>query len=174
MRRACTSCCRPTGWSNHLNTAGATPGRVLDSIEQAVMVLGRDALYGWVAQMLVRLSPPRPAAEALQSLALARARMLEMLARRAGAASPGTLYLLGLASMLPTLLQCSVEDAVQSLRLAPTAMDALSRRAGPWEPYLSLVQALETQDMAVAQALGEQFGGLDDVLALWAQAWVLR
>lgn len=156
---------------HYLNSAGATPGRELDSIEQAVLVLGRDKLYRWIAQMLVHMSPPRPAADALQSLALARARMLELLARAEGATSPGALYLLGLASMLPLLLQCSLSDAADALCLSPAALQALRQEGGPWAPHLQLLQALEANDIAAASALAGPFGGFDAVLALWTEAW---
>ncbi len=162
------------GLLHHLNTAGASPGRVLDSIEQAVTVLGRDALYGWVAQMLVRMSPQRPAAHYLQAMALARARFLELLARAAGEPSPGTLYLLGLASMLPLLLQCSLADAVDALPLPPQALAALHQQSGPWRPYLALAQALETHDMLAAETLAVPFGGLATVLGHSAKAWLLH
>ena len=156
---------------HYLNSAGATPGRELDSIEQAVLVLGRDKLYRWIAQILVRMSPSRPAADALQALALARARMLELLARAEGTQSPGSLYLLGLASMLPLLLRCSIDDAGDALRLSPAAMQALQQHAGPWAPYLSLLEALEANDLARAGAFAVPFGGLDAVLACWTEAW---
>lgn len=156
---------------HYLNSAGASPGRELDSIEQAVLVLGRDKLYQWLAQMLVRMSPPRPASEALQALALARARLLESLGRAERAPNPGGLYLLGLASMLPTLLQCSLGDAGQALCLPPSAMQALESKAGPWGTHLLLLDALEANDIAAAAALAAPFGGLDAVFALWTDAW---
>lgn len=156
---------------HYLNSAGASPGRELDSIEQAVLVLGRDKLYHWLAQMLVRMSPPRPASEALQALALARARMLESLGRAEGVQSPGSLYLLGLASMLPPLLQCSLADAGQALCLPPSAMQALESKAGPWGAHLLLLDALEANDIAAAAALAAPFGGLDAVFARWTEAW---
>lgn len=156
---------------HYLNSAGASPGRELESIEQAVLVLGRDKLYRWIAQMLVRMSAPRPAAEALQALALARARMLEMLARDQGLQNPGGLYLLGLTSMLPLLLQCSLADAQDALCLAPAAVQALQERGGPWEPHLRLVTALEANDIGRAMPLAAPFGGLENVLAHWTEAW---
>ncbi len=156
----------------YLNSAGASPGRELGSIDQAVMVLGRDTLYRWVAQMLVRLSPSRPAADALRALALARARLLERLARQAGDAAPGSLYVLGLASMLPTLLQCSLQDATTSLNLPAEAVEALRQGTGPWQHYLSIALALERYDMRETEALAEKFGGLDIVLAHSAAAWL--
>ena len=156
----------------YLNSAGASPGRELGSIDQAVMVLGRDTLYRWVAQMLVRLSPSRPAADALRALALARARLLERLARQTGEASPGSLYVLGLASMLPTLLQCSLDDATSSLNLPAEAVEALRQGTGPWQRYLSLALALERYDMRETEALAGTFGGLETVLGHSAQAWL--
>jgi hypothetical protein len=156
----------------YLNSAGASPGRELESIDQAVMVLGRDTLYRWVAQMLVRLSPSRPAADALRALALARARLLERLARETGEASPGSLYVLGLASMLPTLLQCSLDDATSSLQLPAAALEALRQGTGPWQRYLSLALALERYDMAETEILAQKFGGLEAVLGHSAQAWL--
>lgn len=156
---------------HYLNSAGAIAGRELHSVEQAVLMLGRDQLYRWIAQMLVHMAPPRPAAEALQSLALARARMLELLARAEGASSPGGLYLLGLASMLPLLLQCSVAEAADALHLSEPALQALQRHDGPWALHLELLQALEANDIAKATPLAAPFGGTDAVLALWAEAW---
>jgi len=156
----------------YLNSAGASPGRELGSIDQAVMVLGRDTLYRWVAQMLVRLSPSRPAADALRALALARARLLERLARQSGEASPGSLYVLGLASMLPTLLQCSLDDATSSLQLPAEAVEALRQGTGPWQRYLALALALERYDMAETEILAQKFGGLEVVLGHSAQAWL--
>jgi hypothetical protein len=155
----------------HLNSAGASPGRELDSIEQAVLHLGRDALYRWVAQMLVRMSPPRPAAQALQATALARARLFERLARAEGTPNPGALYLLGLATMLPLLLQCGIDEAADALHLAPVAVQALRQQGGPWQPYLRLLQALEAADLAGVEAEAGPFGGLQAVLACWAEAW---
>jgi len=155
----------------YLNSAGASPGRELESIEQAVMLLGRDALYRWVAQMLVRMSPPRPAAHALQATALARARLFELLARAADSTNPGAAYLLGLATMLPLLLQCGIDDAADSLHLPPAAVQALRGQGGPWQPYLDLLQRLEAGDMAATEAASAPFGGLAAVLSCWTEAW---
>lgn len=155
----------------YLNSAGALPGRELDSIEQAVLLLGRDALYRWVAQMLVRMSPPRPAAHVLQATALARARLFELLARASDAPSPGALYLLGLATMLPLLLQCGLDEAAEAMRLPPAAVQALRQQGGPWQPYLGLLQALEAADMPATEAASAPFGGHEHVLACWAEAW---
>ena len=155
----------------HMNTAGAAPGRVLASIDDAVHLLGRNALYRWCSQLLVRLGPPRPAASALQSLALSRARLFEQLASFAGEPAPGRLYLLGLASLLPQMLDSSVADALAGLKLPAEARLALCEGAGPWAPYLALARALEVVDMTAAERLADDFGGLPRVLAASARCW---
>lgn len=154
-----------------MNSAGATPGRVLVSIDDAVRVLGRDALYRWCSQLLVRLGPTRPAASALQALALARARLFEQLARIDEKAAPGRLYLLGLASLLPQLLNSSVADALAGLQLPAEARLAICEGAGPWAPYLALARALEQPDLKAAEPLAADFGGLPSVLAASARCW---
>jgi len=155
-----------------MNSAGASPGRVLGSIDEVVQLLGRDALYRWVAQLLVQQAPARPAGAALQALALARARLLELLARQQGEANPGGFYLLGLTSMLPLLLRCRLDAALASLQLPPQALQALHDKGGDWQPYLLLALALERNDMVTAQRLAQPLGGLSAVLALSAKAWL--
>lgn len=155
----------------YLNSAGALPERELQSIDQAVMLLGRDALYRWVAQMLVRMSPSRPAAHALQATALARARLCELLGRASDAPNAGALYLLGLATMLPLLMNCGIDDAADAMHLPPAAVQALRQQGGPWQPYLQLLQALEAGDMPAIDAASTPFGGSEHVLACWTEAW---
>lgn len=155
----------------HMNSAGASPGRELASIDEAVMVLGRDALYRWCAQLLVRLGPSRPAAAGLQALALARAKLFEHLATVQGLPAPGRLYLLGLASLLPQLLRSTVADAMTALQLPAEARQALSEGTGPWASYLALVRALERPDLEAARPLAAPFGGLPKVLAASARCW---
>ena len=156
----------------YMNSPGVSRGHVLGSVEQAVAVLGRAALYQWVSGQLVRMAPSRPATGTLQRMALARARLLEMAGRAAGEHSPGCLYLLGLCSVLPLLMQVSLADAVESLNLPVEAQQALLHGTGPWASYLTLVEALEGPDMAVLKIISEPLGGVEKVLAMSARAWL--
>ncbi len=156
----------------YLNSPGVSRGFVLESIEQAVAVLGRDALYHWASALLVRMAPAGPATPSLQALALARARLLELLARAAGEPNPGSLYLMGLGSVLPLLLRTSLAEALATLRLPLSAESALLQRQGPWAGYLALVEALEVPDLVTAAALAGPVGGMDQVMSLAARAWL--
>lgn len=156
----------------YLNSPGVSTGQALGSIGQAVAVLGRNALYQWLAVLLLRMAPARPAAAALQSLALARANLLQALGKVAGESAPAGLYLLGLVSVLPLLLQVSLSEALASLHLPPEATQALRERQGPWAGYLSLVEALEAADLDTAKVLSAPLGGLSRVMSLSARAWL--
>jgi EAL and modified HD-GYP domain-containing signal transduction protein len=155
-----------------LNSASVSPAGELGSIEQAVALLGRNELYRWVSVLLVRQAPARPASPALQAMALARARWFELLGEAQGEPQPGALFTMGLASMLPLLLQTSLPDALAALQLHPNAADALLERRGPWVPYLSLAEVLDESDLVEAAPLAEAFGGLSAVMAASTRAWV--
>ncbi|MDE1951035.1 MAG: hypothetical protein KGI35_20655, partial [Burkholderiales bacterium] len=73
---------------------------------------------------------------------------------------------------LPLLLQCSLADAIDSLRLPEAAVQALRARSGPWAGSLELVETLERQDMVELEKVAQPFGGVEPVLAGWAQAWL--
>jgi EAL and modified HD-GYP domain-containing signal transduction protein len=157
-----------------LNSAAVAPGVELGSIEQAVAMLGRNELYRWVSVLLVRQGPQRPAAPALQAMALARARFFELLAEARGDTPAGALFTLGLASLLPKLLQTSMEEALASLQLHPHAEEALMQRQGPWRHHLVLAEMLDEGDLVEAAALAEAegFGPLPEVMGRSARAWL--
>jgi EAL and modified HD-GYP domain-containing signal transduction protein len=155
-----------------LNSAAVAPAVELGSIEQAVALLGRNELYRWVSALLVREGPRRPAAAALQRMALARARFFELLAEARGHTPAGALFTLGLASMLPQLLQVRMEDALASLHLHPQALSALLERDGPWADYLTLAEVLDEGDLIEAGPLAGSAGGLPALMALVAKAWL--
>ena len=155
-----------------INSVNATPARPIKSLDEALILLGRDHIHHWVARLLLLQAPTRAAAGGLQSLALARARLIELLAMAKHEALPGALYLTGLAASLPLLLQCSVDDALAPMLLPAEAIAAVGEQAGPWLHYLALVKALERMDLVAAEALSHPFGGLEAVLALAAKAWL--
>lgn len=154
-----------------LNASHGLPGRGLTTIEHALGLLGREALYRECARLLTRLAPPRPSLGLLQAQCLARARLIERLAHSAGEPNPGVFFALGFASVLPLLLQCDADDALALLRLPPAGINALGEHSGPWMRYLTLMRALERHDLLAAEALAQPFGGLGTVLPLLQPCW---
>lgn len=161
----------------YVNSPAVGLSRPVESVEQAVMVLGRNELYRWLSVLLLSLGSGRRTSRALQEVALARARLLELLAlsKQGSPAQEGSpppaLFTVGLLSMLDTLLQVPLADALQPLHLAEPAQDALLARSGPWRPYLELAIHLERHDLAAAEPLAAAHGGLEAVIAMADQAW---
>ncbi len=153
------------------NSAAVGASREIESIEQAIMLLGRNELHRWLAIMLINSADGRPAARALQEIALARAQLLEALAREHGDPRPDGFFTLGLASMLGVLLQMPLARAIEPLRLPEPALQALLESRGPWRPHLELALLLERHKANAAEAPALAFGGIDRVLELADHAW---
>ncbi len=153
-----------------VNSPAVGLSKPVESVEQAVMVLGRAELYRWLSVLLTASGAGRKASRALQEVALARARLLELLAPAVGA-PPAALFTVGLLSMLDALLQVPLADALAPLQIAPEAREAIVDRRGSWGPLLALAVAVERHDLAAAEPLAAPFGGLDAVLALADEAW---
>ncbi|MDE2504760.1 MAG: HDOD domain-containing protein [Burkholderiales bacterium] len=145
--------------------------RGVETVENAVLVLGRAELGRWLSVMLLSAAAGRQASGALQEEALARGRLLELLARARGVEQADRLFTIGLLSRLHLLLQMPLRAALEPLRMSDEARRALLDRAGPWADYLTLADEIEGDDEDRFGALCRPWGGIDAVLALAEQAW---
>lgn len=155
----------------YVNSPAVGLSRAVESIEQAVMVLGRNELYRWLSVLLLSSADGRKASRALQEISLARARLLETLARERGAAQPDALFTVGLLSLLDVMLQTPLAEALAPLNLGAAAREALVEQRGEWHDYLALAIDLERHDLNAAAARAGPFGGLDHVLGRSEEAW---
>ena len=144
--------------------------QAVESVEQAVMLLGRDELYRWLTMLLVAGADQQRASRALREIALMRARLLETLAVRASQPT-AALFTTGLMSMIDVMLKIPMANALEPLNVAPATREALVDHSGPWRPYMELVIALEQSDIATAERLAEAFGGIQAVTWLADDAW---
>jgi EAL and modified HD-GYP domain-containing signal transduction protein len=154
----------------HTNSPLLGLRRKVDTVDQAVMLLGRAALYRWLCLRLLAAAPPRRASHALLEVALVRARFAEALASRA-ALDAGRAYTAGLLSLLDVMLSKPMAAAVAPLNLGDEMNAALVQRHGALAGPLLLAASLERGDAARATALADLFGGLDGVLQLHGEAW---
>ena len=154
---------------------------VAPSVDAAVQLLGRNALYRWLSMLLLQAAGKRPAGQALQDVALWRARTLELFALALAQPQPDRLFTLGLASMLGRLLELSPMQVADALSLDEDASSALLNRDGPLWPFLALALELE-QGLApavadapgqalVRQSLIRQLGGMERVAQVGDAAW---
>ncbi|MDO9291874.1 MAG: HDOD domain-containing protein [Hydrogenophaga sp.] len=155
----------------HVNSPAVGLSRAVESIDQAVLLLGRSELYRWLSVLLLSSVNGRRASRALQEVSLARARLAESLARERSGDAPDALFTVGLLSLLDVMLQVPLEQALGPLRLTDPARQALIERGGPWHDILALAEALERHDLNAAGELAAAFGGIDRVLTLSDEAW---
>jgi EAL and modified HD-GYP domain-containing signal transduction protein len=154
----------------HANSPLVGAQRQIEAPEQAVMLLGRDALYRWLCARLLGALPGRACARALQEIALARALLFERLASACGAA-PSSLYTMGLLSLLDVMVPMPMAEALKPLNLPQPMREALVEHAGPWGGLMRLAAALERGDLAAAAAQAPAFGGMAAVMAANEAAW---
>jgi EAL and modified HD-GYP domain-containing signal transduction protein len=156
----------------YANSPALGLSRSVESVEQAVLILGRQELSRWLSMLLMASAASRQAAAALQEQALARGRLLELLARAAREPVPEALFSVGLFSMLEALLQTPLAQALAPLRLSASASQALLQDQGPWAHYLQMAVALDAGDSAQTEALAQRWeGGIEAVQAASEAAW---
>jgi len=144
--------------------------RQVDSVDQALQILGRQSLFRWLTTLLVASTQGRSTSVALQEIALARAHFLESLAHVVWAPS-ATLYTTGLLSLLDVMMQQPMETLLEPLGLTEESRDALVHRSGPWHDLLELARSLETGQVQTARELSKDLGGLAATEAAMEKAW---
>ena len=158
----------------YANSPAIGARRSVESVDQAVLLLGRAELYRWLSVLLMSSARERQASRALQEDALARGRLLEAVARTRGDPDAGAFFTLGLLSVIEVLLQVPVATAVAPLRLGEAAHDALLQRKGPWANRLELLDAVDAgeaqrvDELAAALGVGEQLPALQEEAWRWA------
>jgi EAL and modified HD-GYP domain-containing signal transduction protein len=145
----------------------------IHSIGHAIQLLGREPLYRWLALLLIT-SVGRGGGldRELVRTVLVRARFCELIsemARRRAVA--GSLFLVGLFSLLDAVLGQTMEEALSQLALTPPVELALLRREGPLAPTLKLVESYEIAEWDRVAALCPEAGISSEQLpALYLQA----
>lgn len=145
------------------------------SIDQAIMVLGRHELYRWLSIGMFRMADGSPRDEVLLELALARAHFLETIGRaKHSKAQCDELFLLGLLSLLDSLLGVPMSTVVKHIHLSPALSEVLLNSSGPLGRFLMLVIAQEKghgENVARLAAQLEIPLETIDAVATEAKAW---
>jgi c-di-GMP phosphodiesterase len=117
--------------------------RRVANLEEAIMLLGRDALYRWLALAMFRIDASGGRDETLLTIALRHASFLEALAPAGDTQAAGELFLVGLLSVIDSLLGLPMADILQKMRLPAAVASVLLRSEGPYARYLMLAMAME-------------------------------
>ncbi|HEX8989286.1 MAG TPA: HDOD domain-containing protein [Rhodocyclaceae bacterium] len=143
-------------------------------IDQAIMVLGRETLYRWLAVAVFRAGSGDHD-EALLEVALARARFLELIGQLGlSKKEADELFLVGLLSFAEALLGQPMEHLAKRIHLPQPVEDVLVRSEGRYARYLRLAMVTERGDGARARELAEAVGIEAETLDAYrgvAQLW---
>ena len=142
----------------YANSAAIGLNKKYDSLEQAMVLLGRDSLRQWLTLMLFN-SKSGELDAALREAAFTRARMVESLAQGSCTrAECEQAFLVGLLSLLDVLFEMPLTEALQNLALPEAVTDALLNRTGKFANYLNLAVACEKGYEGAMEELAKECG----------------
>jgi EAL and modified HD-GYP domain-containing signal transduction protein len=125
----------------HVNSAFFALPRKIDTVREAITLLGVKAVRRWAT--VVAVSSVAEAPDQLVALALLRARMCELLGRRAADEERDRLFTVGLFSVADALLDASMEDVLETLPFSEEIVAALLRHEGSLGDTLASVLRYE-------------------------------
>ena len=131
-----------------INSSGFGLSCEITSFRHAVMILGLKKLFRWAALLLTTSraggSPP-----VVGTTAVVRGRLMELLAAELMPPEEcDNAFVVGVFSLLDTMLGVSMEKAMESVALPQPVVDALLHNTGPFAPFLALTKACEAGDDA--------------------------
>jgi c-di-GMP-related signal transduction protein len=129
-----------------INSAGFGLSCEVTSFRHAVMILGFQKLFRWAALLLTtsRVSGTPPA---VGTTAVVRGRLMELLAAELLPPEEcDNAFVVGVFSLLDTMLGLRLERALDSISLPEPVVSALLHRKGLFAPFLELTIACETAD----------------------------
>ncbi|MCB1979976.1 MAG: HDOD domain-containing protein [Burkholderiaceae bacterium] len=139
-----------------INSSGFGLQCEITSFRHAVMILGLKKLFRWAALLLTTSraggSPP-----AVGTMAVVRGRLMELLALELLPAEEcDNAFVVGVFSMLDTMLGMPLDKALNSVALPESVVDALLHDRGIFAPFLALAKACESGDEAAFAHNAEQ------------------
>lgn len=125
-----------------VNSAAFGLSRNVESLRQAIMLLGLNKLRNWVNLLALSNLSGKP--HELSITALTRARMCEMIATKINQRSrPDSYFTVGLLSTLDAFLDAPLEELLRNLSLSEQLNQAMLKHAGPEGMVLAIVQMHE-------------------------------
>lgn len=142
----------------YINSAAIGMREQIDSIERALLLLGREKLYRWLMLLIYSADKGSERSAALLENALVRARMMELLGENLPEQARDAMFLVGLLSLVDAMLQVPIDKAMASLGLAAEIEAAVVRGEGPMARMLALVISFEGDSPDEVTRLAEQCG----------------
>jgi c-di-GMP-related signal transduction protein len=143
-----------------INSPAFRPKRKIQSIRQAIILLGLKEIQKWIYILSLRenTGPVYRIKDEVIRLTLIRAKMAEILGERlTGGASPNY-FLAGMFSLMETILSVPMEKILNKLSLEDEICDALCGKENIMHTVLHLIIAVERAEWERADALMAKLG----------------
>ena len=161
-----------------VNSAGAGIPQNINSINRAIMILGRKQLHRWI-QLLLYTATQKDGSksDALMQTAAIRGKLLEFIAtadRPHDKNHQDRAFTVGILSLLDTLLGIEMTQIVETLSIQQDMRQALVERKGILGKQLALIEANEKGEIRkVLPMLAEQgFLEMNDLTNMELEAYV--
>jgi EAL and modified HD-GYP domain-containing signal transduction protein len=126
-----------------INSAGFGAAREIQSLRQAVAMLGYAPMYRWLTLLLANASTSG-FSPVLMETAVVRGRLAELLGQKALPRGEGeNLFVTGMFSLLDRLLGLPMKEVLDTIQLPEEVVRALLTRGGMYGPFLALAEACE-------------------------------
>lgn len=160
---------------SYLNSAFFGLSSKIQSIDQAIILLGWNKLKPWLRAVIITdMAGREEIPQELAALSLQRARFLELLSMEYDwwGFQPDTLFLLGIFSLLDVILGMQMTDLAEKLPLDSKLKAALRRDAkSEYLPLFHLLCSLEDGDWTSLETQARQLGlDLEQVRSFHARA----
>jgi EAL and modified HD-GYP domain-containing signal transduction protein len=127
-----------------INSANFGLSKKVESLHQALMLLGLKEIKSWVS--LVALSNIDSVPQELTDMSITRARLCKRLAEKAGRDNPDTYFTIGMFSLLDAIMSKSLHSILKSLPFSEEINEALISHKGPMGEALDCAIAHEQGD----------------------------
>lgn len=129
-----------------INSSGFGLSCEVTSFRHAVMILGLKKLFRWAA-LLMTTSRASGSPPAVGQTAVIRGRLMELLAAELLPAEEcDNAFVVGVFSLLDTMLGIPLAQALETVALPESVTDALLHNRGVFAPFLELTRACESGD----------------------------
>ncbi|OBA01780.1 hypothetical protein A9D36_16715 [Bacillus subtilis] len=141
-----------------LNSSHSRLSQKIESIQQAIMLLGFNEIKRWIYILSFKdLSRKGNSSKhEIIKISLMRAKLCELLARKTARPQPASYMLIGMFSLIDTLLHREIEDIIQELPLIDEVGQALLGHQNDYYQMLQLVKLIESNNWDTCTELGKE------------------
>lgn len=150
-----------------INTSSKKTKKKIRSIKEAILLLGLEDLKQWIYILAYRESGRKKDNEMYEELmktSLYRAKLCELISKSMGLKNYSESFLVGMFSLIDTLLEKPLNNILMQLPLSDTIVETVSGSKTELSSILQLTIALERFDWANVQILQQEVNLTSDKL----------